>query len=61
MIDAAPRSGKRLVRFELRPLSVAEKALADSSLLDPERPAEIFEPMSKRGLFRRGGILSRPG
>ena len=60
MIEAAPRDGKRLIRFELRPLSDAEKALADSSLLDPERPAEIFEPISKRGLFRRGGILRRP-
>jgi phosphatidylserine/phosphatidylglycerophosphate/cardiolipin synthase-like enzyme len=60
MIDAAPTDGKRLIRFELRPLSEAEKALADSTLLDPERPAELFEPISKRGLFRRGGFLRRP-
>ncbi|MEO6093857.1 MAG: phospholipase D-like domain-containing protein [Novosphingobium sp.] len=60
MIEAAPRHRKRLNRFELRPLSDAEKALADSSLLDPERPAEIFEPIGRRGLFRRGGILRRP-
>jgi phosphatidylserine/phosphatidylglycerophosphate/cardiolipin synthase-like enzyme len=59
-IEAAPKTGKRLERFVLRPLSDREKALADSELLDPERPGEAFEPMSKRGLFRRGGILRRP-
>ncbi len=51
---------KYLERFVLRPLSDHEKVLADSELLDPERPGETFEPMSKRGLFRRGGILRRP-
>jgi hypothetical protein len=31
------------------------------SLLDPERPGDLFEPIGrKRGLFRRGGILRRP-
>ena len=60
MIDAAPKDRKRLERFRLRALSDAEKLLADSSLLDPERPNQIFEPIGKRGLFRRGGILRRP-
>jgi phosphatidylserine/phosphatidylglycerophosphate/cardiolipin synthase-like enzyme len=53
--------GKRLEPFVLRPLAEAEKTIADSALLDPERPDEIFEPIGeKRGLFRRGGILRRP-
>lgn len=61
MIDAAPRNGKYLEPFALRPLTDAEKAVADNALLDPERPEEIFEPIGgKRGLFRRGGILRRP-
>jgi phosphatidylserine/phosphatidylglycerophosphate/cardiolipin synthase-like enzyme len=59
-VDALPRTGKHLERFVLRPLSEREKALADSGLLDPERPREVFEPMSRRGLFRGGGILRRP-
>ena len=60
MIAATSGEGKRLRPFELRPLSETEKALADSSLLDPERPKEIFEPMRRHGLFRRGSILHQP-
>ncbi len=61
MIAALPRSPKRLEPFRLRPLGDTEKALADSALLDPERPGELFEPMSRRrGLFRVGGLLRRP-
>jgi phosphatidylserine/phosphatidylglycerophosphate/cardiolipin synthase-like enzyme len=60
-IDSLPRRGKRLEPFTLRPLTEAEKTIADSALLDPERPQEMFEPIGgKRGLFRRGGILRRP-
>ena len=60
MIDALPRQGKRLEPFALRPLSDTEKALADSAFFDPERPGEYFEPIARRGLFRRGGMLRRP-
>lgn len=63
MIDALPPGSRRLEPFALRALSDAEKALADSALLDPERPGELFEPLSTgriRGLFRRGGLLRRP-
>ncbi|MEN9682759.1 MAG: hypothetical protein RLZZ427_510 [Pseudomonadota bacterium] len=61
LIEAAPRGGKRLDAFVLRPLTEAGKALADNALLDPERPEHLFEPFSKRrGLFRRGGLLRRP-
>ncbi len=61
MIDAAPKTGKCLLPFALRPLTDTEKAVADSTMLDPERPGDMFEPIGrKRGLFRRGGILRRP-
>ena len=61
MIEAAPHYGKRLKPFRLRPLSDTEKAFADNALLDPERPEDMFEPISRRrGLFRRGGFLRRP-
>jgi phosphatidylserine/phosphatidylglycerophosphate/cardiolipin synthase-like enzyme len=60
-IQAATGKGKRLEPFVLRPLTDAEKTVADNALLDPERPEEMFEPINKRrGLFRRGGILLRP-
>lgn len=61
LIESAPKDGKHLDHFALRPLTDAEKAVADNALLDPERPGELFEPFSsKRGLFRRGGLLRRP-
>ena len=60
-IQAAQSRGKRLAPFTLRPLTDAEKTVADNALFDPERPEELFEPFSRRrGLFRRGGILRRP-
>ena len=61
LITQAPRTGKYLAPFTLRPLTDAEKTMADNALLDPERPEELFEPISRRrGLFRRGGLLRRP-
>lgn len=65
MIDTLPklgaRAGKRLEPFTLRPLTEAERIIADSALFDPESPEEMFEPIGgKRGLFRRGGLLRRP-
>jgi phosphatidylserine/phosphatidylglycerophosphate/cardiolipin synthase-like enzyme len=61
MIDSLVPEGKRLEPFVPRPLTEAEKAIADSAFLDPERPGELFEPIGlKRGLFRRGGLLRRP-
>ena len=60
-IEMATGKGKQLKPFALRPLTDAEKTVADNSLLDPERPEEMFEPIGRRrGLFRRGGILRRP-
>jgi phosphatidylserine/phosphatidylglycerophosphate/cardiolipin synthase-like enzyme len=59
MIDSLPKHGKHLAPYVLQPLSDAEKALADTELLDPERPDEILEPIGKRGLFRRGSALRR--
>jgi phosphatidylserine/phosphatidylglycerophosphate/cardiolipin synthase-like enzyme len=61
-IAAVRSDGKYLEPFCLRPLTDAEKALADNALFDPETPGEFFEPIGRRkGLFRRGGILRRPG
>lgn len=59
MFEALPREGKHVRPLELPELNEAEKALAQSSVLDPERPGELFEPMHKRGLFRRSGLLHK--
>ena len=62
MIDAQDPATARLKPFALRELTDAEKAVADSALFDPERPDEMFEPISRRrGLFGRGGLLRKPG
>lgn len=59
MIQALPREGKHVRPLELKELTEAESAIAKASLLDPERPGEMFEPIDKRGLFRKRGLLHR--
>ena len=59
MIDSLSCKGKRLSRLPLKHLSEAERALGTSGVLDPERPGELFEPIERRGLFRRQGQLMR--
>ena len=59
MIDAFAPLGKHLAPLALKHLSDAERAIGESALLDPERPDEMFEPIERRGLFRRKGQLMR--
>ena len=59
MIDALSISDKHLEPLPLKHLSEAERALGASGILDPERPGEMFEPIERRGLFRRKGQLMR--
>lgn len=60
VIDVQGTAGRRtLRRYNPPQLTEIEKALADSQLLDPETPEEMFEPFAKRGLFREGSRLSR--
>ncbi|WP_082684482.1 phospholipase D-like domain-containing protein [Aureimonas ureilytica] len=56
-IEALRDSGKSLRPYEPPELTSIEEWLADNEVLDPEGPDEMFEPFSKRGLFRR----LRPG
>ncbi len=58
-IESLVPSGKHLEPLPLKHLSEAERALGESALLDPERPGEMFEPIERRGLFRRKGQLMR--
>jgi phosphatidylserine/phosphatidylglycerophosphate/cardiolipin synthase-like enzyme len=59
MLDNAPKGGKCLRRFEIRPLTEAELAIADNEALDPERPEEMLSFYKRGGLFR-SAILRRP-
>lgn len=60
MIDALPKEGKHLALLPLDELDDLDKEIADSAVLDPERPDEMLEPIAKRGLFRKSGILRKP-
>ena len=46
-------TGKTLGPYHIPDLSAVETWLADNEVLDPEGPEEMFESLSKRGLFRR--------
>ncbi|WP_267380925.1 MULTISPECIES: phospholipase D-like domain-containing protein [unclassified Sphingomonas] len=46
-------TGKTLGSYHIPDLSSVETWLADNEVLDPEGPEEMFEALSKRGLFRR--------
>ena len=51
-------TGKTLEPYEYPELGAVTTWLADNEVLDPEGPDEMFEPLAKRGLFRRR--LRRP-
>ena len=51
--------GRSLKPYEVPELNGVEETLADSGLLDPERPDDMFEPFAKGGLFRKGSMLGR--
>jgi len=57
-IAALRGAGRSLVPYEVPDLTALAKWLADNEILDPEGPEEVFESISKRGLFR--GRLSKP-
>ncbi|WFL79097.1 phospholipase D-like domain-containing protein [Altererythrobacter arenosus] len=50
---------RTLRRFELEEVNAAQETIAESGLLDPETPDELFEPFAKGGLFRKGSRLER--
>ncbi len=59
-IEALRGSGRTLQPYETPHLNDVETWLADNEILDPEGPAEIFEPTSNRGLFRNAWRRLRP-
>ncbi len=60
LIDQSRDDGPRnLRRYHPPELNEVEKTLADSAVLDPEDPDDMFEPFAKGGLFRKGSRLAR--
>ena len=57
-IEKLRGDGRSLRPYEVPDLNAVEAWLADNEALDPECPDEMFEAMTKGGLFRR---LRRPG
>lgn len=51
--------GRHLRRYVPPELNEVERQLAQSQILDPEHPDEMFEPFAKGGLFRQGSRLAR--
>lgn len=52
-------SPRRLERYRPPDLNDMQETLAESQLLDPEEPEDMFEPFARGGLFRKGGRLYR--
>lgn len=52
-IDKLRKPGRTLVPYTIPELGDTEAWLADNEILDPEGPDQIFEPLSRRGLFRK--------
>jgi phosphatidylserine/phosphatidylglycerophosphate/cardiolipin synthase-like enzyme len=57
-IEALRSPGRSLRPYEEPDLNAVEEWLADNEVLDPEGPDEMFESLSRRGLFR-GSRLAR--
>lgn len=51
--------GRTLRRFELPELNGVQEKLAESGLLDPEKPKDMFEPYAHGGLFRSNSLLGK--
>jgi phosphatidylserine/phosphatidylglycerophosphate/cardiolipin synthase-like enzyme len=51
-IERMRGKGRSLIPYETPDLTSVERWLADNEVLDPEDVDELFEPLTKRGLFR---------
>jgi len=60
MIDHCRGRPRQLRRLKLPELNGIERALADSALLDPEAPGEVFEAIGRKGLFGGNRFLRPP-
>ncbi|MEL7680658.1 MULTISPECIES: phospholipase D-like domain-containing protein [Citromicrobium] len=50
---------RRLVPYRPPEKNGVTRYLAESAMLDPERPDDLLRPFARGGLFRKGGLLAR--
>lgn len=50
---------RTLRRYVLPELNAVQETIAESGLLDPERPDDLFEPFARGGLFRHQSLLGK--
>ncbi|MDG5748579.1 phospholipase D-like domain-containing protein [Qipengyuania sp. XHP0207] len=55
----AKTDGRRLCRYHPPDLNEVEETIAQSGILDPEDPEDLFEPFAKDGPFSNGSRLGR--
>ncbi len=60
LIDAAiTETGRNLLEYIPPELNEVQQTLAESALLDPEKPDDMFEPYARGGMFRAGSRLKQ--
>lgn len=57
IVEACEPGGRCLASLPVEALGPVDNFIADNELLDPESPDEMFEPVGRRGLFRRRQLL----
>ena len=55
----AGQNDRHLARYHPPELADIQKTVAESEMLDPEDPEDLFEPFAKGGFFREGSKLKR--
>jgi hypothetical protein len=58
-MEAMRGAGRPLGPYETPDLNAVTEWLADNEVLDPEGLSKNFEPLAKRGLFRRFGLMGK--
>jgi phosphatidylserine/phosphatidylglycerophosphate/cardiolipin synthase-like enzyme len=60
LIRGRGQSNTRTLRpFEVPEPNAVQESMAQSQVLDPEKPAEMFEPFAKGGLMKQGSLIKR--
>jgi phosphatidylserine/phosphatidylglycerophosphate/cardiolipin synthase-like enzyme len=60
LIRARGQSNRRTLRpFEVPKPNAVQESMAESQVLDPEKPEQMFEPFAKGGLMKQGSLIKR--
>jgi len=60
LIRERGQGNRRTLRpFAIPELNAIQREMAESQVLDPEKPEEMFEPFAKGGLLKQGSMIRR--